>query len=205
MTVTGAQIAADAARYIGASYTFGGNASKIGDWDCSLPSSFVSYVLGHDLGLALPGGNWGDAGFPPNSHGPLVTSFSSWSGATTIPGPPSPGDLCIWVGSGSSGHIGIAQSATTMVSALNTQYGTISSGIVGWGPAGAPLIYRRVDGVPAGTSTTTTSAFSLLGLPKAVVVALITAGAEVIGVLLLGTAAVAGAALLIAYAARRHL
>jgi hypothetical protein len=148
-TINGDRIAADAARYIGVGYTYGGPGSRPGDWDCS---SFVSYVLGHDLGLSLPGGRWGQAGFPPSAHGPVVLSYASWSGATTVTTPQA-GDLCVWAGAGPNGHIGIAQSATTMVSALNSQAGTIKSQITGYGPAGVPLTYRRINGLAAGAST----------------------------------------------------
>src|SRR5215472_13498415 len=71
--VTGDQVASDALRYVGAGYIYGGPAARPGDWDCS---SFVSYVLGHDLGMALPGGKWGAPGFPPGSHGPVVESYA---------------------------------------------------------------------------------------------------------------------------------
>ena len=79
-----------------------GDASSPGNWDCS---SFVSYVLGHDLGLALPGnGRFGEPGYPPNSHGPVVVDYANWQGARTVPAPPQPGDLCCFVGLGASGQ-----------------------------------------------------------------------------------------------------
>lgn len=146
--VTGAQIAADAARYIGLGYVFGGDASSPGNWDCS---SFVSYVLGHDLGLALPGGRWGEPGFPPTSHGPVVTSYAGWSLANTIPAAAAaPGDLICFVGVGASGHIGIVTGPNQMISALNPTIGTARTPIAGYGPYGAPLVYRRLLGIPAG-------------------------------------------------------
>lgn len=148
--ITGAQIAADAARYIGLGYVFGGIADRPGDWDCS---SFVSYVLGHDLGLALPGGRWGEPGFPPTSHGPVVVSYANWTLALTIPeSQAAPGDLVCFVGLGASGHIGIVTGHNQMISALNPDMGTLRSPIVGYGPYGAPIIYRRILGIPAGVS-----------------------------------------------------
>ena len=146
--VTGGRIAQDAGRWIGRGYVYGGPASSPGDWDCS---SFVSYVLGHDLGMGLPGGQWGAPGMPPAAHGPVVTSYATWGGARTV-GRPAAGDLCIWVGSGPGGHIGIAVSDSEMVSALNPTDGTQRTPIAGTGPAGAPLIYRRLTGLaPDGT------------------------------------------------------
>jgi cell wall-associated NlpC family hydrolase len=145
--ITGAAIATDAEQYAGAGYTYGGDASKPGDWDCS---SFVSYVLGHDLRLALPGGKWAGPGMPPAAHGPMANTYASWSGAATV-GNAQAGDLCIWVGAGGpDSHIGIAVSGTEMVSALNSDVGTAKTGIVGFGPPNTPLIYRRILGVPAG-------------------------------------------------------
>lgn len=145
-TVTGAQIAADAGRWVGLGYVFGGDASSPGVWDCS---SFVSYVLGHDLGLGLPGGNFGEPGFPPTSHGPVVTSYADWTGAVTVTAP-AVGDLACFVGVGASGHIGIVTGPDEMVSALNEVQGTCRTPIVGYGPYGAPLVYRRILGLPPG-------------------------------------------------------
>jgi|SRR6185437_4183751 len=141
-------ISGDALKYKGLPYVYGGRADRPGDWDCS---SFVSYVLGHDLGLRLPGGGrYGDPGYPPNSHGPVVTSYATWSGASAVRVPRA-GDLCCFVGSGTSGHIGIAISATHMISALDTAQGTLVTPIKGYGPPGAPLVYRRVKGAAGGT------------------------------------------------------
>lgn len=142
-TPSGQAIAARALTYAGQRYTYGGRGDHPGDWDCS---SFVSYVLGHDFGLALPGGgHYGDSGYPPNVHGPVVVSYAGWAGATTISGPPAAGDLVIWPGLGPFGHIGIALDGSRMVSALDTADGTRQTGI----PAtlhGAGLVVRRVNG-----------------------------------------------------------
>lgn len=198
----GAQIAADALKYKGLGYVYGGSAPSPGVWDCS---SFASYVLGHDFGLALPGGGtYGSSGYPPSAHGPVVLSYASWTGATTIDASQvEAGDLCIWAGVGATGHIGIATSPTTMVSALDSTDGTVETPIQGYGPAGAPLMFRRINGAAAGDGTVTASTGStsefagILGaalLGAAVPVALIGIafiGATVLG--LLGAAAVAAA------------
>jgi peptidoglycan DL-endopeptidase CwlO len=132
-------IAADAMKYQGVPYVWG-KASPSG-WDCS---GFVNYVLGHDLGFVLPG-NVKD--FSGTWHGPVVAQYATWKSAGTIKGPPEAGDLCVWIGVGASGHIGIALGADRMISALDPQQGTCVTPIKGYGPAGAPLIYRRVGQV----------------------------------------------------------
>lgn len=148
--VTGAQIAADAAKYIGLGYVYGGDASRPGVWDCS---SFVSYVLGHDFGLALPGGRWGEPGYPPTAHGPVVVDYANWTLAVTVTeAQAAPGDLVCFVGLGASGHIGIVTGRNQMISALNPDMGTLRSPIVGYGPYGAPIVYRRILKIPAGVS-----------------------------------------------------
>jgi len=143
--LTGRVIARLALVYKGAGYVYGGPAASVGDWDCS---SYVSYVL-HQARLSLPNGKWGDPGFPPNSHGPVVISYATWTGATTV-SMPQAGDLCCWVGEGAAGHIGIAISATEMISALNPSLGTLVTPIGGTGPSGVPLIYRRINGLAGG-------------------------------------------------------
>lgn len=188
--VTGDQIASDALRYRGRGYVFGGTARAPGDWDCS---SFVSYVLGHDLHLALPGGKWGGAGEPPGSHGPVVLSYSSWSGASPVSSP-ARGDLVCWPGAGADGHIGIVLGPNQMVSALDSSQGTLVTPIQGYGPPGITPVYRRVKGVSAGTATGpvpagggpagTGQAASAAGLALLIVMAM--AGAVVLGAAVLG-------------------
>jgi cell wall-associated NlpC family hydrolase len=136
---TSSGIANDALQYQGQGYVWGGNASKPGDWDCS---SFVSYVLGHDLGMALPGGHWGESGFPPSTHGPTTLSYLSWSGAKTIgnnPASAQAGDLCVW-----QSHMGIATGGGNMVSALDEAEGTKQTTIKGGAPSGEILFVRRI-------------------------------------------------------------
>lgn len=195
--LTGRQIANAGLAYVGNGYTFGGRADRPGDWDCS---SFVSYVLGHDLGLILPGGGrYGDAGYPPNIHGPVVVSYYGWAGATQLPAGqlPAAGDLCIWNGIGALGHIGIATGAGHMVSALNHQAGTVQTPITGYGPAGAALTFHRLNNagqVPGGVSGSGSAGdlvwAALVGLSLPVVVSgVVLVAATVAGVVLAGAAA----------------
>jgi len=151
---SGAAIARDGLTYAGNGYVFGGVADRPGNWDCS---SFVSYVLGHDFGMILPGGGrYGDPAYPPHYHGPVVVSYAGWAGAVALqPGQrPSAGDLCIWNGIGANGHIGIAVDGQTMISALNHASGTVHTPIDGYGPGGVQVEFRRITAAgqgPAGT------------------------------------------------------
>ncbi len=130
-------IAAAAQKYVGEGYVWGGNAAQPGQWDCS---SFVSYVLGHDLGLSLPGGHWGDPGFPPNSHGPTTGSYLLYGGPIDR-GAVQAGDLVVW-----SSHIGIAISNSQIISARDPQEGTGVSGIDATTTSlGETAFYRRVN------------------------------------------------------------
>jgi hypothetical protein len=122
-------------------YVWGG--ANPGGWDCS---GMVNWDLGKRLGLTLPGDL---RGFDGSTHGPVVLDYVTWGGARTVPGPPSPGDLCIWTGGGFGGHIGFALNGTHMISALDPQFGTVITPIAGNGPPG-PLMFRRVTGVPGG-------------------------------------------------------
>jgi NlpC/P60 family len=199
--IAGPVVAAAAARYEGAGYVYGGTASRVGDWDCS---SFVSYVLGHDLSLQLPGGRWGAPGFPPAAHGPVVLSYAAWAGATTVTTVQA-GDLCVWPGAGPNGHIGVAVSGTQMVSALNPQQGTVRTPIGGYGPPGVPLIYRRLNGVaagapaPAGALTSAPPAGLKVGI--GVLVALLLPALTAAGLAITGTVLAVAAAYVVRQAA----
>lgn len=141
-------LAQDAMQYQGKGYVYGGApAAGPGNWDCS---SFVNWCLGHDLGHAIPGFTAGS--YTGKSHGPVVLDYATWSGAQTVSGPPQASDLCVWAGVGATGHIGIAISPQTMISALNHVKGTTVTPIAGYGPAGVPVVYRRVTGTGGGFS-----------------------------------------------------
>lgn len=203
---SGAAIASDGLKYQGARYTYGGRADVPGDWDCS---SFVSYVLGKDLGMVLPGGgHYGDAAYPPNVHGPVVAAYAGWDGATTLPPgqPPAAGDMCVWNGLGPLGHIGIATDSAHMISALDTTDGTVHTPIAGYGPAGVPVMFRRINGtaeLTAGSSGSTAgdaNAVLLAGLAGAA--APVAMASLLIGVAMLAGLAGAAVAVLVAVRAR---
>jgi len=135
-----AAIAADAQRYIGAGYEWGGAPAKgPGHWDCS---SFVNWVIGHDLGLAIPLYRAGT--YTGSSHGPTAIMWQAWTGATTIGrhgADAQPGDVCCW-----QTHVGIAIGGGQMVSARNPAHGTGISTIDTGGPGGELLTIRRLNG-----------------------------------------------------------
>lgn len=128
-------VAATALQYIGQGYVFGGPADRPGNWDCS---SFVSYVLGHDLSRALPGGKWGDPGFPPHAHGPTTNNYLLW-GTPVAVGQERKGDLIV-----SSEHMGIVVTPGTYISARTPAAGTgLGNYSAASFPGGAP-VFRRV-------------------------------------------------------------
>lgn len=140
-SVSGTAIAAAALKHKGAGYVYGGRADRPGDWDCS---SFVSYVLGHDLGLSLPGGSWAGPGEPPGSHGPIVSDYRTWAFSAEVAHPQA-GDLVIF---GPNSHIGIAVSSSQMISALNPELGTVKTAI-STDIAPGDLTFRRLTSVQA--------------------------------------------------------
>jgi hypothetical protein len=137
-SISGQAIASDAVNDVGHAYLLGGAPGPNFDqpWDCS---SAVAKWLGHDFGLRLPGQS--KPGYDGTSHGPGSWQYISWNGAKTVSGP-SAGCLVIWPGMGAAGHIGIAISATKMVSALNPAMGTQVTDIVTTKPGFH--IYREI-------------------------------------------------------------
>ena len=130
----GQRIAAQGLKYLGSGYVFGGRADRVGNWDCS---SFVSFVLGHDLGYPLPGGKWGDPGFPPHAHGPTTNNYLMWGKPVTA-AQAAPGDLVV-----SSTHMGIVLEGGQYVSARTPVLGTGVGSYRSSFPGGAP-VFRRV-------------------------------------------------------------
>lgn len=149
-TATGQQIATDALAYQGAGYSLGGApANGIGDWDCS---SFANWVIGHDLGLAIPLYSAGD--YTGQSHGPTTLMWLAWTGCVNVSrSEVGAGDLCVW-----QTHMGIAISDSRMISAQNASNGTQVSGIDGF-ISGELLVCRRLKATlpPAGSPGRITS------------------------------------------------
>jgi cell wall-associated NlpC family hydrolase len=130
----GERIAAQALKYIGAGYQFGGPADRVGNWDCS---SFVSFVLGHDLGYPLPGGKWGDPGMPPHAHGPATGQYMLY-GKPVAASQVQKGDLVV-----SSEHMGIVVTTGSYMSAKTPVLGT-GLGLYDKDFPGGTPVFRRV-------------------------------------------------------------
>lgn len=148
---SGTAIVQDALTYQGSAYVFGGAPGTAKGRDAGTDcSGFINMLLGRDLHMAIPG--YAAGAYTGASHGPVVLSYAGWGGATTLPPgtPPSGGDLCVWPGAGALGHIGLATDSTHMISALDPEHGVIVTPIAGNGPAGAKLIYRRINGSAQG-------------------------------------------------------
>lgn len=119
-------IAADAVKYQGHAYLYGGSPGKNGasPWDCS---SFCNWVISHDLGLPWPGPGTYDG----TSHGPPTGIWGAWftgRGMTVSGGIASAqaGDVIVW-----TGHMGISLGNGQMISALNPQLGTLVTPVAG--------------------------------------------------------------------------
>jgi len=104
LTGTGASAIADAGmRYVGSGSVYkwgGGNPSG---WDCS---GFVNYVVGHDLGLPIPGSRSGSY----SGHGPVTMQWAL-AGTGVSRNQVVAGDLVVWP----AFHMGIAISSSQMV------------------------------------------------------------------------------------------
>jgi cell wall-associated NlpC family hydrolase len=134
-SIGGSSVATDALRYAGHCYVFGGAARKgSGCWDCS---SFVNWVVGHDLRLAIPGVPAG--GYDGSSHGPVVAQWLTTSLCKSVT-KYQPGDLVIW---GPNAHMGIVTSPGQMISALNPALGTRITPIAA-AHTGLPVFRRLV-------------------------------------------------------------
>lgn len=154
-TTTGAAIVQDAMRYVGNPYKWGG--ANPSGWDCS---GFCNWVIGHDLSLSIPGLPRGTQ-FDGQNHGPDVAQWLAWSGVAHVAGPPEPGDLVCW---GPNFHMGIATSATDMISALNPRQGTAITPIAVT-HVGVPTYVRlrATGGNPQGGGSAQNTAKLMLG------------------------------------------
>lgn len=133
-SATGQQIANTALKYSGSGYVYGGPADTPGNWDCS---SFVSYVLSHDLHLGLPGGgSYGSPGYPPSSHGPTTAAYLLF-GSPVAYGSEQPGDLVV-----STVHMGIVIGNGQMISAQDPSLGTGVASYQSGFPGGRPYVRR---------------------------------------------------------------
>lgn len=139
----GSSVSQDALQYRGHKYIYGGRSNVNGGWDCS---SFCSWVLGHDLGLTIPGGSWAKVTASGTLHGPTTLSYLAWAGASTVGHSASDaqaGDLCVW-----QTHMGIATGGGQMISALNPSLGTQVTSVSGGAPFGELLFVRRLVAAP---------------------------------------------------------
>ena len=125
-------IATAAQKYIGQGYIFGGPSSP-GRWDCS---SFVNYVVGHDVGLPIPGGKWSVVCANGTAHGPATPSWMLFGTPITY-GKEQPGDIVV-----TTEHMGIVIGGGKMVSAQNPQLGTGIGSYQSGFPGGTPFVRR---------------------------------------------------------------
>lgn len=142
---TAAATVADALTYAGHCYLYGGPSDASACWDCS---SFVTWVLGHDMGMPVPGGTWASTTGSGAAHGPASEAYLTYGSA--VSGSPQSGDLLVY----GTCHIGFAVNSTEMMSAQDEALKTNTSSI----PAtvdGCTLTIRRPAYSTGSTSTGT--------------------------------------------------
>ncbi len=129
---TSSGAANDALQYQGHAYSYGGAPGKNGTnpWDCS---SFMNWVIGHDLKRAIPG--YGPGQYDGSVHGPPTGSWIAWM-AHIPQSQAQPGDLVV-----SATHMGMVIGPNQMVSALNSRLGTKITPINGY--FSGPVFYGR--------------------------------------------------------------
>jgi len=153
-SASGSAILADAEQYAGHKYVYGGPSNPTSGWDCS---SFVSCVLGKDMGFPIPGGSWAAVTSNGASHGPTADEYLTWSGATTVAtSAAQPGDLLVW-----DTHIGFVVDSSHMFSAYDTASGTLETGWTGPNGEGQPTV-RSVNGATASSGSTGSFASAVL-------------------------------------------
>lgn len=131
--VSDSGIANDALSFRGAGYVWGGAPGRgRGNWDCS---SFVNWVVGHDLKMAIPGYKAGS--YTGSVHGPTTLQWRFF-GHPVKRADVQAGDIVVWLT-----HMGIAIGSNSMISAENPSQGTQVAAIDGF-IRGEPVTYRRL-------------------------------------------------------------
>jgi cell wall-associated NlpC family hydrolase len=138
-STTNSAIANDGLQYQGHCYLYGGAPGPDGKscWDCS---SFVNWVLGHDLHLDIPGYKAGT--YDGSAHGPTTFSYLVWGGAQHIPrSQVGAGTILVWNAPGIA-HMGIAISNSQLISAEDPANGTRVDDIDGFFGPVTPFCLR---------------------------------------------------------------
>jgi len=131
--VTGSAIADKGLSYVGTGsvYRWGGGSPN--GWDCS---GFCNYVIGHDLGMAIPGSPSGKY----SGHGPVTGQWALF-GTGISRNQVQAGDLVVWP----LHHMGIAISSSQMVNCPSPN-GTLAPVV---SPIdeniGGPRVFRRLS------------------------------------------------------------
>jgi len=129
---TGSAIADRGLSYLGSGSVYKWGGADPRGWDCS---GFANYVIGHDLGAAIPGSPSGAY----SGHGPTTVQWAL-AGKAIPRGQVQAGDLVVWP----LFHMGIAISGAQMVNApgpAGTPAPVISPVDEG---IGGPVTYRRL-------------------------------------------------------------
>lgn len=129
---TSSNAANDALQYQGHAYSYGGAPGTNGQnpWDCS---SFMNWVIGHDLHRSIPG--YANGSYNGSVHGPPTGSWIAWM-AHIPESQAQAGDLVV-----SATHMGMVIGPNQMVSALNSKLGTKITPINGL--FSGPVFYGR--------------------------------------------------------------
>lgn len=129
---SGSGIADAGMRYVGSGSVYKWGGGSPAGWDCS---GFCNYVIGHDLGLPIPGSHSG--GY--SGHGPTTVQWAVFG--TSVPrSQVVAGDLVIWP----LFHMGIAISNSQMVNCPGPN-GTAAPVVSSIDEhIGGPRVFRRV-------------------------------------------------------------